>query len=470
MKDNKNEGALHFAVKGSNKEVISFLVALGFNINDVDELDETPLHKVRFTKSQDYFGMTKFLLEIGADLYAKNKYGNNVAHLFGFADSVSSDDFQTWVKRMIDDGYSEIFAAPGQYHRTPLQAAMERDLELNTVKMILKASRVNIDQPDDNGATLLHLALGFGKKLSIIKLLIQLGASIAVKGLASSHVLHFAVIGGNNEAIRYLISQGCDVNEINNDGNTPLHFVVFAKFKNYVELTKKLSDNGADLFAKNNSGNTLAHEISVSKLVSREDFRIWLTYMIENGYSSFFSELGEFNRNLLHSSLQRHDLDKETMKLIIESAKIDINQPDDNGSTVLHLALDFGRTLDTIKNLVSFRADWNRKGKDHCSIMHFAVAGSNKEAILYFKSLGADVNAKDVYGQTPLHKVRFVRTKDYLGMTKFLSENGANLNARDKYGQTLDQFMSACVTTEDYYSWKSGMALREHLSVFQDVD
>ena len=55
------------------------------------------------------------------------------------------------------------------------------------------------------------------------------------------------------------------------------------------------------------------------------------------------------------------------------------------------------------------------------------------EAVKLAVELGGDVNAVNAKGQTALHAAAFM---GYADVIQFLAEKGANLNAKDKYGQT----------------------------------
>ncbi len=458
IKDNDQRGVLHLAVEGGNIEVVKYMLLLERYIEEVDNLLETPLHKARFTKSRDYLGMTKCLLDLGANLSAKDMNTNTLAHLFALAENISSEEFQIWVKGMIEDGNGNVFAIRGRNGRTPLQTAMLRlNLEFDTMNLILESSNVDIDQQDDKGSTLLQLAIEFGRSNQTIENLIQLGASTKTKN--EDIVLHKAIWNGNIEVILKLISQGLDVNKKNEHGETPLHYVVGTNLKNHFEITKLLLDNGADLYARDKYGNTFAHDMALTSQVNCKDFKIWLFAMIKNGHAPLFTTGNQRKVTPLSLAIKRRNLDLETIKFIIDTFKHNINQPDDCGDTFLHLALSSGRGFDTIKTLLQLGADWKMKDFFGCSVLHCAVEGSNKEAFLYFKSLGADVNGTDRNGKTPLHYVTETRNKDYLGMTKFLLENGANLNAKNNNGDALESLMSSKVSTisEEYQAWKEEM-------------
>ncbi len=458
MRDEMGESVVHFAVRGGNIEVLRFLVKIPSDINLQDKHDETPLHKLRFSKNRDFLGLTKLLLDFGANLSATDKTGNTFAHLFSSAESVSTDDFHIWVKGLIEFGYAYVFAIRNCNGTTPLQSTMEYlDVDLITIKRILESSKVDINQPDNNGLTLLQLALINGRNMQTIKSLIQLGANFKTTDTHGFGVLHKAIFGGRKEVIEYLISLGLDINQKDKYGNTPLHCVRNTKLKNYFEITKLLLDAGADLLSRNNNGDTTAHLIASSNIVVPDDFKTWTTAMVKLGHGQLFTSLGYLDRTPLHCSMYRLDIDLETLRLITESSKLDLNQPDDNGYTILHLALCFGRKISTIKNILDTGADWEKKGIDDSNVLHYAVEGNNEEAFLYFKSLGANVNATNKYGQTPLHRVRLTKNYDFLGMTKFLLKNGADLNSRDVDGNTLHDLLSKDVRTEKYQIWKDGM-------------
>ncbi len=369
---------------------------------------------------------------------------------------------------MINDGYTHIFSISGPFGN-PLQTAIMRlDLDLETIKLLLESSMVDINEQNSEGSTLLQLASEHGRTKETIESLVQLGANIQITDNEGSGVLHLAVIGGNKEAISFLVSQGLDINKTNEYGDTPMHFVEKTRRKNHYEMLKTLLDNGADSDCMNKKGSTLTHATSLWEHATCDDLKTWVSSMIDDGHVTWFTTTGEWNRTPLYHYITCMDVDLETLKLIIDSTKHDINRPDIYGTTILHLALDFGRSLDTIKNLLYLGADWRLNGFNGRTVIHYAVSGSNHEGFLYFKSLGADVNATDRSGETALIYCHYPRKKDYLGMTKLLLDNGANINVKDQYGQTLEKMMASKISRKSYQDWKEGMILLGYSSLFQE--
>ncbi len=70
--------------------------------------------------------------------------------------------------------------------------------------------------------------------------------------------LHKAVVDGNLELVKELISNGFDVNEKDNNLLTPLHYACqnYSNQKENYEIAKALISAGCDIEAKDNFGNT----------------------------------------------------------------------------------------------------------------------------------------------------------------------------------------------------------------------
>jgi ankyrin repeat protein len=68
--------------------------------------------------------------------------------------------------------------------------------------------------------------------------------------------------------------------------------------------------------------------------------------------------------------------------------------------------------------------------------IHEAVASGNIEPIKQHLADGADVNATDEVGWTPLHRAVIGSHTDHTETAEFLIANGADVNARNAIGWT----------------------------------
>jgi ankyrin repeat protein len=111
---------------------------------------------------------------------------------------------------------------------------------------------------------------------------------------------------------------------------------------------------------------------------------------------------------------------KEIAELLI-AAGADVNAKDDDGYTPLDLAIDY-EEIET--------ADLLRKHGGKHGTIHIAILGGDAEGVKEFLAGGADVNAKNRRGWTPLH---YAKTKEVI---KMLIKKGADVNAKNQQGWT----------------------------------
>ena len=79
-----------------------------------------------------------------------------------------------------------------------------------------------------------------------------------------------------------------------------------------------------------------------------------------------------------------------------------------------------------LKNKINFRTTSNR------TALHIAAANKHKDACKILIEIGATVDAKDDYDETPLHKAAEKSTD----VVKFLLSAGADVNTKNMYGTT----------------------------------
>ncbi|EAY15616.1 ankyrin repeat protein, putative [Trichomonas vaginalis G3] len=140
-----------------------------------------------------------------------------------------------------------------------------------------------------------------------------------------------------------------------------------------------------------------------------------------------FSFLGG-NPEIMSECLKYHKPNKECMHYAIISHNIDF-------VTFLMNEYNLGIDLEDCglqNNLESFLVYFDQTN-DINRCFFYSTIFDIPSLCEYFLSHGANINAKDYYGQTALHIAAKYKRK---GVAKFLLSYGANINEKDKIGQT----------------------------------
>ncbi|KAH8983535.1 ankyrin repeat-containing domain protein [Lactarius akahatsu] len=121
----------------------------------------------------------------------------------------------------------------------------------------------------------------------------------------------------------------------------------------------------------------------------------------------------------------------------------DVNAEDNLSRPPLHRMCEeyyWPDRSDFVQLLTERGADVNARGKDHKTALHLASRALNFESMRVLLDCGANVNAEDLLGQTPLHGVlenTLYRFEGDLDVAKLLVEHGADVNTQNKRCATL---------------------------------
>ena len=262
---------------------------------------------------------------------------------------------------------------------------------------------------NNNGWSPLHSAVKKGDK-EICELLIDNGADIYAETDGGWSVLHILSIMGNKELAGYFMGVGLDVNIVDSKGYSPLHF---ASAFGYEELVKLFILEGADVNLKNVYGESPLHFASAAgnKEVAELLISAGADVNVMDNYGYLPVDLAVLFDNM------------EVGMMLVSDGSFVCNYP----SFLCFAVLKNNRKL--VKMIIEKGVDVNVEDNDGNTLLHLALRHNFEEIAMLLMVNGADINAKNIYGRSA---VFYVRDKD---LAKLLLIAGANLEV-DNNGNT----------------------------------
>src|SRR6266404_5529177 len=310
------------------------------------------------------------------DVDAKNKDGDSPLHLACFYGSLEVTqvllDHGATVDMEDDDGEPPLhLVSRGEYDSE--QTAID-------VARLLLERGADVNSKDKNQDTPLHNAV-FEGRLEIARTLLYHGTNTSTdKGWYNSHRAKYFLL------LNHFLVQGIYVDAKNKYGNTPLHLTCF---HGKLEVTRMLLDHGVTVDMENEEGETPLHLVSRGNYDSEQTGIDVAWLLLEHG--------------------------------------ADVNSKDKNQDTPLHNAIFEGR-LEIARMLLYHGANtstdkgWynSHRAKYFLLLNHFLVQG-------------IDVDAKNKYGNAPLHLTCFYGK---LEVTRMLLDHGATVDMENEEGET----------------------------------
>ncbi|KAM6970424.1 receptor-interacting serine/threonine-protein kinase 4 [Aplochiton taeniatus] len=209
-KDEDQYTALHCAAQNGDEAIARLLLDRGAAINETDAQGRTPTY-VACQHGQE--NVVRVLLSRGADVHVKGR-----------------------------DEWTALHLAAWQGH-------------LGIVKLLVKQAGADVDGQTADGRTPLHLASLRGQ-YRVARILIELGASVAVTSAGLNTPLHVAADTGHTSTSRLLVKHKADIQALTAQGLTALHL---AAQKGHLATVKMLLEEGADSLSINLALRTPCH-------------------------------------------------------------------------------------------------------------------------------------------------------------------------------------------------------------------
>ena len=232
-----NETALMIAVYVDALRAAAALVNLGADIHAKNNNGLTPLH---FAAQGNAVNAARFLVDRGANIHEKNNYGETPLNSAAWGNAVD-------VARFLVDRGADIHVKSND-GETPLHSAAWGNA-VDAARFLVDR-RADIHAKSNAGLTPLHLAAQFNS-IDAARFLVDRRADIHAKGNDGLTPLHLAAFWNAVDAARILVDRGADIHARGNDGRTPLHLAALGKA---VDAARFLVDRGADIHAKDNYG------------------------------------------------------------------------------------------------------------------------------------------------------------------------------------------------------------------------
>jgi ankyrin repeat protein len=307
-----------------------------------------------------------------------------------------------------------------------------KHLRLVAIALLLALNTLSLPA-DDSVSTRFYQALR-ANDLARLQSLVDAGADVNVRDRRGETPLLYAAVVGSLETMNLLIAAGADVNAQNEFGATALIWSATDLAK-----VKLLVDHGALVNTATRRGRT-ALLIAAMSDSSAEIVRFLLAHGADARALDFLK-----TTTLRAATLGN---DTETIRMMID-AGVDVNAADLPGITPLMMAAGWNGNLDAVKLLLAKGAKVNavsrpvmglpsRNGPSefgNLTALLMAAPFGPPELIKTLLDAGADVNARDVRGMTPL-MLAIATDRQDPSVLRMLLEHGADPQVRSNLNET----------------------------------
>ena len=330
------------------------------DLNQVDKKNNTPL---MLTLQENYYTAALWLIDNGADTTIRN-----------------------------------------DEHKSPIDIAIQKD-KLEIVEELLKLKKINIDQKDNYGRSLLQNMVVSGSH-DMAKAFIKHGANINTLDDKGKHILYDALSYGDPVFFRYLLTfRNIKLNHIDEEGNTLMQH---PQIEQNDILAKDLLAAGADPTILNAKGESYLYKTA---LRGKEAFNI-IDLALSKG------------ANVNARTLKNNTI---MMSIFFEASKSHTSRRES--------------LLTIVSKMLEYRGDINALDGEGETGLFNAVALRDLELIGFLLKAKIDVNIQNHEGETVLEHLVYTGL-EFVNIMKLLLDNGIDPKLKNKKGQTVYEVLT----------------------------
>ena len=413
---------LHLACKERNETAGLFLTKHGAKVNSCNNRGETALH---LAAAYALSSLVEDLLNHGANCnlmtsaasspmnhHHQQSNHKNQVNSHNHSNNKSPFDEETAGD---DTDANELAEYQNVYNQTPLHLAILAKNEDVITKIVkFKPSSVstndlasscivpNLNLKNSRQQTPLSLALSLGLH-PVAQLLIDEGANINSTNSDGLTLLHEAIINKDEQSALFLLNYGSDSNVKTPSNETPLQLAVKNKLE---QVVRELCSKGAELDTLDEDGTPLLWTALES--LDEDVASVLVQYNCDT--NCWGPGPGNCWQTLLHKAL---DENNEDIACFLIRSGCDVDSPrkpspsgegDEeafDGQTPLHLACTWGLER-VVQSLLEFGADVNAKDAEGKTPLQVAIINQNPNVIkLLLSHPSLDLNTRDKFGSTP---------------------------------------------------------------------
>ncbi|XP_059584102.1 protein phosphatase 1 regulatory subunit 12C isoform X2 [Alligator mississippiensis] len=257
--------------------------------------------------------------------------------------------------------------------------------------------------------------------------------------------LHQACIDENMEVVQFLVENGANVNQADNEGWTPLHVAASCSYK---EIAQYLLDHGANIAAVNSDGD------------------VPLDIAEDDGMEAMLSaEIAKRGVDVEAAKREEEEIMLQDTRQWLNAGKIDDTRHPKTGASALHVAAAKGY-IEVMRLLLQAGYDPNVQDKDGWTPLHAAAHWGVEEACRLLAEHLCDMNTLNNVGQRP-----FDLADEYtLGLLEELQKKQEDLRSK-KEANLKQAVIDTSVEQQPAYTSKHRrssvcrMSSREKISV-----